>query len=691
WTIDYNATEYAIRFLDYNQSMKAVDPTIKIAAVGYDKSDGIWGSDSVPWNQEVARIAKDAMDALHIHTYIPGMDDGYTIYFFTEREVSQTVYIPTPGDYEIEIVAQGFNGAFGAYPFFPNNYSNLSINVNGESKVNITLNASAPRIYRPIINFGSSGNHDLGIEFTNDGVGKDAMIIGDVYVKSATEKILVKYISNPEEIYEKVMAGPLYLREEIDNISKVLKSETGRDDIEIWVTEFNTMYQFVGFRTDQPLEFKSALALADMGIQYTYAGVEMMQQWSLVDDWHFGMITNARTLGHRSSYDAYSLLCEGWGRNLVNSTVDCLTYDNLKPFGTIPIIYNIPYLDVMPTITNDELMVTMINKHPTEFMDINMDIEGFKSSHSAILKIINSSAADTIDQNLPDESYEFGLGINGNGIKLNASSPIYYPSRNNAFPDKGTIEFWINPDWDGSDNKIHPIMSIGINFIIYKSADNHLLAFMVNDIQDDYILAVGDTSSWNAGDWHYIAITWDTEDSLKMYIDGIETYSSKFFNNKTYFDHRHSMIIGSYISNRCLGLDGMMDEFRISNISRSAVEIQNNFISQALSFDGNTTILFHFENSLEDVDRDERTHILTKNIAFQTYGGTFSIPPRSICLLKLQRLQGDLPSNLAGNGDDDDSDTSNARIIPSYDLLAFIGISTMCIIILIKKQRIRIS
>ncbi|MFX1391913.1 MAG: LamG-like jellyroll fold domain-containing protein, partial [Promethearchaeota archaeon] len=600
WTNNYNATEYAMRFLDYNQSMKAVDPTIKIAAIGYEDADGIWGTDSAPWNQEVARIAGNAMDALHIHTYIPVDEDGYTVFFFSNKEESQTVYIPAPGDYEIEIIAQGFNGISGTYPLTPNSYSNLSINVNGESKVNITLNAAAPRIYKPIINFGSTGNHDLGIEFTNDGPGKDAMIMGDVYVKSDTEKILVRYTSDPEEIYEKVMAGPLYLREEIENISEVLRLETGRDDIEIWVTEVNTMYQIFGFRTDQTLEFKSALALADIGIQYTYAGVDSMQQWSLVDDWYFGMITNARTLGHRSSYDTYSLLNEGWGQYLLNSTVDCQTYDNLEPFGRIPIMSDIPYLDVMPTITGDELMVTMINKHPTEFMDINMDIEGFKSSQSAVLKIINSSAADTIDQNPPDEFYEFGIGKIDRGVKLNASSPILYPSRNNAFPDKGTIEFWIKPDWDGDDYKLHPIMSIGQTFILFKAKNNYLFGFMVNDMRDEIVFVAGGTTSWSAGDWHYVAITWDTEDSLKMYIDGTETWTSLFFNNRTYFDHRNPMIIGSYISNRSLGLDGMLDELRISNISRSASEIQNNFNNaQALLLDGNTTILFHFDGSLE--------------------------------------------------------------------------------------------
>ncbi len=60
--------------------------------------------------------------------------------------------------------------------------------------------------------------------------------------------------------------------------------------------------------------------------------------------------------------------------------------------------------------------------------------------------------------------------------------------------------------------------------------------------------------------------------------------------------------------------------------------------STPLNVDDNTTILFHFDNSIEDSETDQHTIITTKEISYHSSGGIISIPRCSISLLTLQRF-----------------------------------------------------
>jgi len=86
----------------------------------------------------------------------------------------------------------------------------------------------------------------------------------------------------------------------------------------------------------------------------------------------------------------------------------------------------------------------------------------------AFLKTINSSSINAMDYNPPDDSYEYIAGKIGKAVKLNVSLPIRYDSFNKVFPREGTIEFWIQPEWDGDDGLNHTIMSIGNTFFLSK-------------------------------------------------------------------------------------------------------------------------------------------------------------------------------------------------------------------------------
>lgn len=71
WEIgNCSAEEYARRYLEFSQAMRAVDPGIRIAAVGCGGL-GPEGGDT-QWNRTVLQRAGDEVDALSVHFYFPG-------------------------------------------------------------------------------------------------------------------------------------------------------------------------------------------------------------------------------------------------------------------------------------------------------------------------------------------------------------------------------------------------------------------------------------------------------------------------------------------------------------------------------------------------------------------------------------------------------------------------------------------
>ncbi|MHA1263599.1 MAG: alpha-N-arabinofuranosidase [Candidatus Helarchaeota archaeon] len=58
------AAEYAQRYLEFSKAMRAIDPSIKLVAVGAD-------FDYPNWDQTVLEIAGDTIDYLSLHVYIP--------------------------------------------------------------------------------------------------------------------------------------------------------------------------------------------------------------------------------------------------------------------------------------------------------------------------------------------------------------------------------------------------------------------------------------------------------------------------------------------------------------------------------------------------------------------------------------------------------------------------------------------
>ncbi|MCD4771472.1 LamG domain-containing protein [archaeon] len=120
-------------------------------------------------------------------------------------------------------------------------------------------------------------------------------------------------------------------------------------------------------------------------------------------------------------------------------------------------------------------------------------------------------------------------GKNDKGILIDGEDTLSYSRDNNLDLEKGSIEMWVKPEWDGNDNERHFFFHYWVSdeamlALLKGESDNELAFYMYHNKAgdpDDAIEYVID--DWNAGEWHHVAATWRTDtsnsDFLKLYID----------------------------------------------------------------------------------------------------------------------------------------------------------------------------
>ena len=189
------------------------------------------------------------------------------------------------------------------------------------------------------------------------------------------------------------------------------------------------------------------------------------------------------------------------------------------------------------------------------------------------------------------ENYTFVNGKVGQGAYFPNNSFVHYAAKNNINYRQGTVEFWVQPNWNGDDGGYH-----------YFFAGNIDDARNVNSIhvskkyyQDGVILGQIDSKAeteghdkgrarteasvpangafypslvtdWRKGAWHHLAFTWDDKKpELKLYIDGFlrATNSNTKQLNLAFPSAYMSYInIGSSIDHATFA-DAVIDELKI--------------------------------------------------------------------------------------------------------------------------------
>jgi hypothetical protein len=90
---------------------------------------------------------------------------------------------------------------------------------------------------------------------------------------------------------------------------------------------------------------------------------------------------------------------------------------------------------------------------------------------------------------------------------LTQAAPVDFPALKRT---TGLISFWVQPEWNGNDGKVHKLLRIGDpqnnGLVVEKSVRGQLRFVMASP--EKLTAARTDVSGWRKGQWHHVAIAW---------------------------------------------------------------------------------------------------------------------------------------------------------------------------------------
>ena len=122
----------------------------------------------------------------------------------------------------------------------------------------------------------------------------------------------------------------------------------------------------------------------------------------------------------------------------------------------------------------------------------------------------------------------FAPGKRGQAALLGADTHRYwidYESDGNIRIEEGTIAFWLQPQgWEGTDKGFRYFFMIRdvscCKFYIYRFIEKNLLVLAGNGVEGEWGAVSTETNTWQDGQWVHVAVTWDTDRAVTLYVDG---------------------------------------------------------------------------------------------------------------------------------------------------------------------------
>ncbi len=161
-----------------------------------------------------------------------------------------------------------------------------------------------------------------------------------------------------------------------------------------------------------------------------------------------------------------------------------------------------------------------------------------------------------------------------------SADEIYYDylagAQQNFDRKRGTLELWVRPNWDGNDGINHTIFFSGYSsdndsFFIYKSETNKLVFKTSNNRSKSQNNPSVSVSNWESNTWYHLAFTWDSG-TKQIYIDG--QLQASEVNNKMPDKTYPKVYIGTNPDHNLYGINGTIDELRISNVVRPPADFR---------------------------------------------------------------------------------------------------------------------
>ncbi len=143
------------------------------------------------------------------------------------------------------------------------------------------------------------------------------------------------------------------------------------------------------------------------------------------------------------------------------------------------------------------------------------------------LKIDFESATDVgtiLLDNIKISPTGFDTGKKNDGVVIKTNNVLTYSTVKNIDPNKGTVDFWVKPYWNGNDDSSHYFIDVGESkdsnrISIYKNFGNRLV-FDLIDGAGNINTVSADVSSWKANVMHNIRTTWRSNE-IMLYVDGV--------------------------------------------------------------------------------------------------------------------------------------------------------------------------
>ena len=160
----------------------------------------------------------------------------------------------------------------------------------------------------------------------------------------------------------------------------------------------------------------------------------------------------------------------------------------------------------------------------------------------------------------------FAAGRYGQGLLVDESDTLTYPSASNIVRTQGAIEFWLRPAWDGNDGQSYTFFEIGDDWFnrlrVMKDGANNL-RFMIWDSTVEYGVA-HNVADWRAGEWHHVAAAWQGQ-TMTLAVDGQEQDRNSSIRPP---DRLAETIHVGSAARENQRAHGVLDELRISDVPR---------------------------------------------------------------------------------------------------------------------------
>ncbi|PHN05307.1 LamG-like jellyroll fold domain-containing protein [Flavilitoribacter nigricans] len=192
-----------------------------------------------------------------------------------------------------------------------------------------------------------------------------------------------------------------------------------------------------------------------------------------------------------------------------------------------------------------------------------------------LLHFNESTTGDQGEVPLTADNITYAAGIHGEAVELSAGSTLSYASTDNIQVSEGTIEFWINPSWSAPDPTHRAFFGLGNDLLLVKDGIDNFRFILRSDDSEAY--QAYNLGSWQSGEWHHLAVSWEIPGRMKTYVDGMQVIDHSSAAQDLITNVPDAIYVGSQFG--FFTAEISVDELHISNVARTEREISAHYLA----------------------------------------------------------------------------------------------------------------